>query len=351
TGLVVSLAVILLSRYALDPDREVSLEKFNAWGWRIPFVASFILIALSAWFRAKLQESPVFTRLTRAGNFPPRPLKESVAPGSRKQLLVAVLGLTMGQGVAWVTGVLSAQTFLTDVGFIDTDQARSMVLIALAISIPLYMLSGRWSDRIGRKWLMLAGLLVAVASWALLFPRIPAISGTSGRVLLPGKTEIRNSVSFIGGTKNMLRTAATINYYEDGTQVVESKTDTVFADGHSSGATKPSISRTLPGSDLWKVIALLFPAALGLAISLGPAGAFLAEIFPAGCRYTSVSLCYELGMGVFGGLAAALLLAGPGAGIGLAGRWCAAGLAVICLLIGILFLPGGRKGSHLEIAP
>jgi len=352
-GLLVSLAVILLSRYALDPDRAVSLEKFDAWGWRIPFLASLILLPLAAWFRVKLQESPVFRQFTPEGNVSPDPLKASLAPGNAKRLLAAIFGLTMGQGVAFVTGGLYAQTFLTDTCRIDIDQVRSMVLIALALSTPFYVIGGRWSDRIGRKWPMLGGLLIAVASWALLFREMPPIAGTSGRILLPDKTEIRNSVAFIGRTRAMLRTSATISYFQDGMQVVESRTDTVFADGQHSAATKPSICRTLPGRDFWKIIALLFPTALGIAISLGPAGAFLSEVFPAGTRCTSVSVSHEAGIGIFGGLTAivTLFLAGGGPGRELAGLWYPTGVGIICLLTGILFLPDRRKGSHLEIAP
>ncbi|HUB60749.1 MAG TPA: MFS transporter [Puia sp.] len=356
-GLVVSLGAILMTRYALDPDQAISVEKFNAWGWRIPFLLSILLVAVSAYIRSKLPESPAFTRLKPEGilsssSVPPRSLLPSstpVLPPSR--LLLTLLGATMGQGVLFCTGTLFALSFLEKTCHIDLDQSKTMLLIAFVPATPLVLLFGRWSDRIGRKGILLGGMLLAVLSWPFLFHELPAIPRTEGRTELTARKEIRSTVSFIGKSRDLTRTTETISYYADGMQVVETKEDTVFANGRVSANPKSTLSSSINTRDYWKIIAILFGIAFSISMVCGPIAALLADFFPARIRYTSLSLAYEIGNGIFGGLVPwlAVLLTTAWPGNKEAGLWYPLGITVICFVIGALAIPSkGRKFAHVD---
>jgi MFS family permease len=348
-GLLLSLGVILITRNALDRDHDVSMEKFNAWGWRIPFLLSSVLVAVSAYMRLKIQESPLFTRLKTAGKLSVNPLKESFTRWSNlKIVLLTLFGATMGQGIVVYTGQFYAQSFLEKTCNIDFDQSKTAMLIAVLLASPFFLIFGSWSDRIGRKWIILGGMLLAVLSYSFLFGQLLAISGTEGRMEQNDQKEIRSNVAFIGKTRDLARTTSTYYHYQDGMQVVETKQDTVFSDGRISTKPMTTTSKTLNTGDYWKIIAILFILVLYSTMVNGPIAAFLVELFPTRIRYTSLSLPYHIGNGVFGGLTPfiAVLLTTIYPGNKLAGLWYPIVFTTACFVIGAVLLPGRKRAGH-----
>jgi MFS family permease len=347
-GLLLSLGVILVTRYALDSDHAASIEKFDAWGWRIPFLLSIVLVAISLYIRGKMQESPLFSRLKTEGGLSVNPLVESFGrKDNLKRVLLAFFGAVMGQGVIFYTGQFYTRSFLEKVCMIDFDQTRTMLLIALALATPFFILFGRWSDRIGRKWIMLAGMLLAILTYPFLFGGLLKISGTEGRTELTGQKEIRTSAAFINKTRNMIRSSATLTYYEDGMIVTETQQDTVYAGGKAGGKPVTTVSKSLNTADYWKMTAILFVIVFSVATVSGPITAWLIDLFPTQIRSTSLSLPYAVGNGVFGGLIPiiATLLTTRYAGHALAGLWYPIGVAAIGLVIGVICIPGGPGGK------
>jgi len=356
-GLILSLGVILITRYALDADHAASVEKFDAWGWRIPFLLSIILVAVSAYIRLKMQESPLFNRLKTEGGLSVNPLVESFGrKDNLKRVLLALFGAAMGQGLIFYTGQFYARSFLENVCMIDFDQSKTMLLIAIALATPFFILFGHWSDRTGRKWIMLAGMLLAILTYPFLFEGLLKISGTEGRTELTGQKEIRTSAAFINKTRNMIQSSATLTYYEDGTVVTETQKDTVYASGKAGGNVggkaggRPvtTVSKSLNTIDYWKMTAILFVMAFSVTLVSGPITAWLINLFPARVRCTSISLPYQIGNGVFGGLVPliATLLMTIYPGHALAGLWYPMGAAAIGLVIGVIGIPGGKGAGR-----
>ena len=164
-GLFVSLGVILLTRHALDVNQAKSIAKFNEWGWRIPFLVSIVLVGVSVYIRLKMKESPLFQEIKDSGNLSANPLKESFGHKTNlKMVLLALFGATMGQGVVWYTGQFYAQSFIENVCKIEFDQSRTIIIWAILLATPFFVVFGSWSDQIGRKWIMLGGMLLAIVT-------------------------------------------------------------------------------------------------------------------------------------------------------------------------------------------
>ena len=350
-GLLLSLGIIVVTRYALDADHANSIEKFDAWGWRIPFLLSILLVAISAYIRLKMEESPLFSRLKTEGGLSANPLTESFGRKTNgKIVLMALFGAVMGQGVVFYTGQCYARSFLENVCMIDFDQSKTMLLIAIVLATPFFILFGRWSDRIGRKWIMLAGMLLAILTYPFLFGGLLKISGTEGRTELAGQKEIRTSAAFINKTRNMIQSSATLTYYEDGMVVTETQQDTVYASGKSGGKPVTTVSKSLNTTDYWKMTVILFVMVFSVAAVSGPVTAWLIDLFPAPIRSSSMSLTYAVGNGVFGGLIPiiATLLTTRYTGHALAGLWYPIGVAGICLVIGAICIPGSKGAGRGE---
>ena len=159
-GFFVSLGVIGTCRVYLGA------AEFRSWGWRVPFLASFVLLGVSLYIRLKMQESPLFTRLKADGQLSRNPLKESFGnPRNRRYVLLALFGATAGQGVVWYTGQFYALTFLQKPLNLDWRVAYILVSIALALGTPFFIVFGRLVDRVGRKRIMLAGCLLAALTY------------------------------------------------------------------------------------------------------------------------------------------------------------------------------------------
>ena len=237
-GFFLSLAVIGACRFALGAD------DFKSFGWRIPFLASLILLGFSLYMRLRMQESPLFTRLKTEGMVSKNPLRESFGNRTNlKYVLLALFGATAGQGVVWYTGQFYALAFLEKWLKVEWQLAYILMAIALALGTPFFIVFGRLSDRIGRKRIMLTGCLLAALTYVPIYMAMTAMANP------------------------------------DGTAVVSS----------------------LPLGRAAALVGLLFVQMIYVTMVYGPIAAFLVELFPTSIRYTSMSLPYHLGNGWFGG--------------------------------------------------
>jgi len=236
-GFFLSMGVIGLTRIWAGEDA------FKAWGWRVPFLISFVLLAVSVYIRVKMQESPLFTKMKKSGKASKNPIKESFTnPENLRYVLLALFGITAGQGVVWYTGQFYALTFLQKTLNIDWKTSYELVSIALALGAPFFLVFGWLSDRVGRKRIMLAGCALGALTYVPIYMAMKACSNPDGLA----KAD-----------------PAQIN--------------------HAA------------------MVALLFIQVLYVTMVYGPIAAFLVELFPTRIRYTSMSLPYHLGNGWFGG--------------------------------------------------
>jgi MFS family permease len=344
-GLLLSLGIILLTRKTLDGNETVSIRKFEDWGWRIPFWVSILLVGVSVYIRLKMQESPLFTRIKSEGKVSVNPLKESFTHRANlKMVLLALFGAVMGQGVVWYTGQFYAQTFLETTCRVDFEQTRTILIWAIVFATPLFVFFGQLSDRVGRKWIMLAGMLMAVATYRPIYRQILTVTDTSRAAVLPERTSVTHNLTPVQGKPFSIRTTITDKVYDNGITERETRRDTVYRaveKGTSTIAKTAVIPRKiLPDDAYWQLIILVFIQILYVTMVYGPIAAFLVELFPTRIRYTSMSLPYHIGNGVFGGLTPfiALLLGTMYTGDPLVGLWYPIGVALVCLLIGALYV-------------
>jgi MHS family proline/betaine transporter-like MFS transporter len=335
-GLFLSLGVILSIR------RLVGVDEFtNGNGWRYPFLLSIILVVVSIFIRLKMHESPLFAKLKSEGKTSKNPLKESFGKKENfKMVLLALFGATMGQGVIWYTGQFYAQSFILTKCFVEYEQANTIILIALAFVTPFFIVFGSLSDKWGRKKIMLAGMLLGVLFYRPIFQQLYQIADTSG------KTSISNEVGAPDSPTAMLNDGLHPSQnsiqYTDGTIVRNTITQ--------QSVNLPPLTKKeviLNESGKWKMIGLVAIMVLFVTMVYGPIAAFLVELFPTRIRYTSMSLPYHIGNGVFGGLVpfiATLITTVPGTDH-LSGLWYPIGIALLSFIIGSLYL-SDRKTAH-----
>jgi MFS family permease len=351
-GLFFSLGVILLTRHALDVNQAKSIAKFTEWGWRIPFLVSILLVGVSVYIRLKMKESPLFQEIKDSGNLSVNPLKESFGHKTNlKMVLLALFGATMGQGVVWYTGQFYAQSFIENVCKIEFDQSRTIIIWAILLATPFFVIFGSWSDRIGRKWIMLGGMLLAIVTYKPLFQGLLTLSDLSNQVQLTGLKQIKKTTSVIPGTTDTLRTITHQYYFDEGAIQTVTVKDTAYA-AEGKVTIKPDVKSftQLGSSAYWKMVGLVFIMILYVTMVYGPIAAFLVELFPTKIRYTSMSLPYHIGNGVFGGLTPfiATLLTTINTGDKLAGLQYPIIIASICLVIGALYIQQGVHHSSKE---
>jgi MFS family permease len=353
-GLFLALGVIILIR------TNEGVEKFSAeWGgWRYPFWISILLVGISVLIRMRMSESPMFTKLKTEGKIATNPLKESFGQKANfKMVLLALFGAVMGQGVVWYTGQFYAQSFIENVCKIDFIQSRNIMLVAILMATPCFVLFGWLSDKIGRKWIMLIGMLAAVLTYRPIYQQFLSISSAQSRL---DKIDLTKTVSSSVKEKTDSKDATKIyliqsfdTAYTDGAVFKYTKTDTLKLDAsHPSLIVSKSakqnvvIEKTLGSSDAWSMIWLVFIQIVYVTMVYGPIAAFLVELFPTKIRYTSMSLPYHIGNGVFGGLVpflGTLIVeftkdsAHP-SGDSLAGLWYPIGVASVSFIIGLIYL-------------
>ncbi|MDP5199204.1 MFS transporter [Flavobacterium sp. DG2-3] len=337
-GLFISLMVILATKSVL------SAEAFDLWGWRVPFWVSIAMVGVSYLIRKNMDESPVFAKAKKEGTTSTNPLKESF--GNRynlKFVLLALFGATMGQGVVWYTGQFYAMSFMKTVINIDSSQVDELLGIALLIGTPFFIVFGWLSDKIGRKYIMMFGMLLAI----LLYRPIYKTMYQTTDVNL--KTEIAENLEESTENKPDGSSVTTIQKkYTDGTTVTEKKTYMEKKD------VQTSVSILINTNDKWALIFLVFIQVLFVTMVYGPIAAFLVEMFPTKIRYTSMSLPYHVGNGIFGGLLPAISTyfvshaktAGK-ADFYLDGLWYPIIIAGICFVIGMIYIDNKNKITHL----
>ena len=341
-GLLLSLGVILLTRHSLDADLQQSIAKFNDWGWRIPFLVSVVLVGVSIYIRLKMQESPLFTKLKSEGKTSANPLKESFGhKANLKMVLLALFGATMGQGVVWYTGQFYAQSFIENVCKIDFEQSRTILIWAIVAATPLFIVFGGWSDKVGRKWIMLAGMLLAICTYHFIFNQLMTISNAKGKTEIAEQRKLLKKeavpVKDHPGDTSFISTSEV--HYTDGAVFKEVQTLVVKAD-QSRTETIAYKDKKLGNGDYWTAVWWLFILVGYVTMVYGPIAAFLVELFPTRIRYTSMSLPYHIGNGVFGGLTpfVATLLTTIYVNDKLSGLWYPIVIAGVCFVIGAVYV-------------
>jgi MFS family permease len=270
-GLFVSIIVIL------GTQSRMSDAAFKDWGWRIPFLASLILVIISLYIRLQMKESPIFEQIKTSGMTSAAPLKEAfTVPENFKRFLITLFGATAGQGVVWYTGQFFALFFMTAILKVPAKDANIIVAKALLLGMPFFVLFGWLSDKIGRKKIIMAGLILAALTY-----RLP---GTDWGLFPAMKHAAGNNVIHVDHTKNKV-TGATVL-----TPQTQDATGKFVAAPPATNADKTKL--------MW----LIFVMVIYVTMVYGPIAAFLVESFPAKIRYSALSLPYHIGNGFFGGL-------------------------------------------------
>jgi MFS family permease len=331
-GLVISLAVIMATRATL------SKEAFDDYGWRIPFLVSIVMVLVSLLIRKNMEESPMFERAKAEGKISKNPLKESFGNKlNLKYVLLALFGATMGQGLVWYTGQFYAQTFLLKICNLDDIQTNMILVIGLLLGTPLFVVFGALSDRIGRKGIMMAGMIIAVVSYRPIFDQMYKTVDVTNKTVVPGSEKM-----ILKG-----KTTTVTKVFTDGSSYKKVINEV------SPDKTESKISIKINDSDQWTLIGYVFCLISFVTMAYGPIAAFLVEMFPTKIRYTSMSLPYHIGNGVFGGLmpAIATFLVSNAQTAGVVQKPYLEGLnypialICVCVVIGIIYIKSDKKAA------
>jgi MFS family permease len=375
-GLFLSLLVILFTRSALgEPD-------FAAWGWRIPFLVSVLLLGVSVWIRLRLNESPIFQKMKDEGKSSKAPLTEAFGNWQNgKLVLLALLGGVMGQGVVWYTGQFYALFFLQSILKVDGYTANLLIAWSLLLGTGFFIVFGVLSDKIGRKPIILGGCLIAALTFFPIFKMIttnanPALEKAietvkvdvvadpagCGDLFNPVGTRVFTSPCDTARaylSQSSVKYSTTPGAAGSGVKVMVNGKEVPYAnakDGNpallaaaqAAGYPKPGdagIVKMAHPFDIFRpqvaaVVGLLFVLVLFVTMVYGPIAAMLVELFPTRIRYTSMSLPYHIGNGWFGGLLPATAFAiVASTGDIYAGLWYPVIFASITVVIGLFFLP------------
>ena len=392
-GLLLSLIIILSTQgyvnsaypgtTVTNPDgTTTTLTAFQEWGWRIPFLVSVALLAISVWIRLQMQESPAFQKMKEEGTHSKAPLSEAFGQWKNaKWALLALLGLTAGQAVVWYTGQFYALFFLQSILKVDQFTANVMIAWSLILGTAGFLFFGSLSDRIGRKPIILGGCLIAALTYFPLFNMLtananPALHAAQANVPVVVKTNTDecsfqfNPVGTAKFTKQCdiakaLLARSAVSYKTEnqpaGTPTVVSingkdfpVADPNFAKavpaalteaGYPSAAANPSVIKAANPIDIFTgqklaVIGILTILVIYVTMVYGPIAAALVELFPTRIRYTSMSLPYHIGNGWFGGLLPATAFAMVAqTGDIYFGLWYPIAIALFTFVVGLIFIP------------
>jgi len=362
-------------------------EAFAAWGWRLPFLVSIVLLAISLWIRLQLEESPVFRRMKAEGTTSKAPLTEAFARwGNAKIVLIALFGAVAGQAVVWYTGQFYALFFLERTLKVDGATANILIAISLAIGTPAFILFGWLSDRIGRKPIILTGCLLAALTYFPLFqglsraanPDLAAAQATAPVTVVADPDDCsfqfdpigrnrfdsrscdiakaflaRAGISYVNqaspaGTVARLRIGGTEIEAPDPARLAGADRAAAISNfqaqaqsaltavGYPSRADPAKIDRVM-------VVLILTILVLYVTMVYGPIAALLVELFPARIRYTSMSLPYHIGNGWFGGFLPSIAFAMVAtSGNAYQGLWYPIVVAGLTVVVGLFLLPETR---------
>ena len=373
-GLFLSLLVILGCRIALGP-------KFDEWGWRIPFLISIILLAISVYIRLQLNESPIFLKMKAEGKSSKAPLTESFLRWDNLKIVIMVLlGGTAGQAVVWYTGMFYELFFLTQTLKVEPNAANLMVAGSLMLATPFFIVFGALSDKIGRKKIIMFGCAIAAVTYFPIFkslteaanPDLAAAQRSSPAVIASNPAECsvqfnpvgtakftsscdiakstlaRRAVPYsndyslsaggvavikIGSTEIPAYDGKAANAKEEKARFEKAANDALVAAGYPVKADMSKVNTPL-------VMFLLWILAIYVTLVYAPIAAWLVELFPARIRYTSMSLPYHIGNGWFGGFLPTIAFAIVAAtGDIYAGLWYPIGVATMTFVLGSLFMP------------
>jgi predicted MFS family arabinose efflux permease len=380
-GLMLSLMVILGVRTWMGD------AAFGEWGWRIPFIVSILLLAVSVWIRLSMNESPAFKKMKEEGKVSKAPLTESFGQWKNGKIVaLALFGLVMGQGVVWYTGQFYALFFLANVLKVDAATANIMVAVSLIIGTPFFVVFGTLSDKIGRKPIILAGMLLAAAANPALaqaqavaqisVQADPASCSFQGSPIarevdftsacdIAKRALTQSSASY----ENVAAPAGTPTTIKIGDKVLTPPVATTTAGGHKfddasakaiagfkkdmaealKAAGYPAKAAPIPfmGGQWWSIVGILTILVIYVTMVYGPIAAMLVELFPTRIRYTSMSLPYHIGNGWFGGLLPSVTFAMVAAnGNMYHGLWYPIVIAGVCFVVGLLFV---RETKDVDI--
>jgi MFS family permease len=375
-GLFLSLLVILALRLSMSP------EQFSAWGWRVPFLLSILLLGVSIWIRLQLEESPAFARIKAEGSTSKTPLREAFGTWKNAKIaLFALFGGTAGQAVVWYTGQFYALFFLTQTLKLDATTSNIVIAASLAIGTPFFIFFGWLSDKIGRKPIILAGCLLAVLTYFPLFkaltnavnPQLEMALEKSPVTVIADPKECsfqfnptgtasfttscdiaksflaRNAVNYHNeaappGTPAQIKIGDTIVASFDKARAGaegavrekafnEQATAAIRAAGYPAAADKAKVNTPL-------VIGILTILVIYVTMVYGPIAALLVELFPTRIRYSGMSLPYHIGNGWFGGFLPPTAFAIVAAtGDIYSGLWYPIVVAAMTFVVGLLFVP------------
>lgn len=347
-GLFLSLGIIVLTK------NLIGSEDFAAWGWRVPFLLSILLVGVSIYIRMKMHESPMFSKLKSEGKVSKNPLKESFSHKTNfKMVLLALFGATMGQGVIWYTGQFYAQSFLENTCKVDFNDSRYILLWGIAFATPFFVVFGSWSDRVGRKWIMLTGMLLGIVFYRPVYQMFlddTDMTKTEQKDIMEVSNPVVNRIAIENTKDSLITTSATVTLLNGGSYT-KVQSYTKYEDPGQAVVTGADVykDKKLPAPVFWKFVGLIFFQILLVTMVYGPIAAFLVELFPTKIRYTSMSLPYHVGNGVFGGLVpfiATLIVSFPGS-TPLSGLWYPIGIAALSFVIGAVYL-SNTKPDHGE---
>jgi MFS family permease len=306
-GLFISLLVIMAVQKSMSP------LAFKAWGWRIPFLISVFLVGISFYIRIRMKESPIFQHIKAKGMASAQPLKEAFSQWDNlKRVFISLFGATAGQGVVWYTGQFYALFYLQSILKINGETAQKIVAVALLLGMPLFVVFGALSDRIGRKKLMMIGCLLAAYSYFPLYRAMEHYAGNRVVTVISAQDKVTGATKLTPMTKD------------------------------AKGLLTPAPEATHPNVAMLTL--LVFVQVVFVCLVYGPIAAYLVEAFPARVRYTSLSLPYHIGNGVFGGLLPVIGLSLCAAtGDIYAGLYYPVIVASVTVIVGCLWLPETRQ--------
>jgi MFS family permease len=388
-GLFLSLMVILGTRTAMGE------KDFGEWGWRIPFIVSILLLGISVWIRLSMNESPAFQKMKSEGKTSKAPLSESFGQWKNlKIVLLALFGLVAGQGVVWYTGQFYALFFLTSVLKVDPASANIWIAISLILGTPFFVIFGTLSDKIGRKPIIMAGLILAAVTYFPLFKALTAAANpdlaraqeTSKVTLSTNMTSCSfqgsplarevdftsacdiakralaqssassETVEAAAGSPTVVRVGDKEIAVPTASKLTEHKFDEASTKaiaafkkelGDAMKAAGYPAKADMAKANVPMVIAILFVLVLYVTMVYGPIAAMLVEMFPTRIRYTSMSLPYHIGNGWFGGMLPSITFAMVAQNGNIYhGLWYPIVIAVMSFVIGVLFV---RETKDVDI--